>query len=87
VHAHREQDTGTITACKAASVIGDHAIVVGDGRLGTQREVGIGKNAAVDQQQRLPRALHLVLQVRTIQIYTLHQCSPLLELPSIHASS
>jgi pimeloyl-ACP methyl ester carboxylesterase len=38
------------------SVIGDHAIVVCNAGLGPQSEVGIGKNAAVDQEQRLPGA-------------------------------
>jgi hypothetical protein len=39
-----ERDTGTATARKAASVIGDHAIVVCNAGLGPQSEVGIGKN-------------------------------------------
>jgi hypothetical protein len=68
----RERDTGTTTARKAAAVIGDHAIVVGNAGLSPQRVVGIGQNAAVDQQQRLPCTLHLVLQIRTIQSDTLH---------------
>lgn len=55
---YRERDIGTATARKAASVIGDHAIVVCNAGLGPQSEVGIGKNAAVDQQQRLPGALY-----------------------------
>ena len=64
---YRERDIGTATARKAASVIGDHAIVVCNAGLGPQSEVGIGKNAAVDQQQRLPGALYFVLQSASIQ--------------------
>jgi hypothetical protein len=49
---YRERVSGTGTARKAAAVIRDHAIVVGDTRLSQQGEERIREDAAVDQQQR-----------------------------------
>jgi len=47
---YRERSTGTATTSKAASVIGDHAIVVCKAGFGKQGKEAIRKNAAVDQQ-------------------------------------
>ena len=49
----RERGSGTGTARKAAAVIRDHAIVVGDAGLSQQGEERIREDAAVDQEQRL----------------------------------
>jgi hypothetical protein len=74
---YRERDTGTATARKATAVIGDHAIVVGKAGLGQQREEAIREDATMDQQQWLPRAVHVIFKVHTIEVDTLHWFSPL----------
>src|SRR5262245_23045383 len=70
---YRERISGTGTARKAAAVIRDHAIVVGDAGLSQQGKEPIREDAAVNQQHRLPRALHLILHLHTVEIDMLHR--------------
>ena len=70
-----ERGAGSATPRKAAAVIRDHAKVVGDAGLSLQRVKRIREDLAMDQHHRFPRALHLILYIRTVDIYTLHRFS------------
>jgi hypothetical protein len=48
---------------EAAPVVGNEPVIVGKGRLRQERGKGIGQHGAVDEQHRLPRPSHVVLQL------------------------
>ena len=53
-------------AGEAASVVADDPIPLGERRYVQQGSKGLGQDAAVDQQDRLPRSALLVLQLRVV---------------------
>jgi hypothetical protein len=51
------------TPGEATSVVGNEPVLVGKGRLRQERSKSVGQDGAVDEQHRLPRPSHLVLQL------------------------
>ena len=57
---------GGRAAGEAAPVVADDAVAVGQRRLGQQRGEGVGKEGAMDQQNRLPGSRDDVLEFHAV---------------------